>query len=146
MEKKYEVQGHILTLRETATYKQVANALKLMGELEVDENTSFPKLVNELAAQGETLFTDTIFYYEPNARQIKWDEVPFDTIVDMVQDFLSSSTYLSALVKKFGIIFQSLDRLAELAGVENTGTSSDGLEATSNSTAPAAETISPPSA
>jgi len=143
--KTYTLGDFELVMREKASFIQVQKAIKLIGDVDVSKTTDFGAIVSKLAEAGTALMTDVIFYHCKPAQEINWDDVDFDQIVQMIEDFLSSSSVLSKLLEKFKDIFlrveQALETIHSLASI---GANSDGSDLMPKSIKRPEATITPP--
>ncbi len=99
LNKEYEIQGKRLVLK-PITVGQVKQLLVLFENLEVDENTSFKDVLDALLGDKLSQAMGIIF---PNqgVETIRWDEVPFELLDEVVTDFLHLNPRLTNRLKRF---------------------------------------------
>lgn len=127
--KKYQIQGKEFSLREKATFGQVKSCLSLLKTLDVGEKDSLIDIVMKLGDDMGS-FMQVIFDNQLElAIDVVWGEVDFDTVSEVIGDFLSSSTQLQKGLSKFLTIFHSM---AKIILPENSGQEpSDGTQPSS---------------
>ena len=97
--KEYTIQGKTLVLK-PLTVGQVKQLLSLMEDLDVDENTSFGALLDKVL--GEKLEQAmSIIFPNQQAEQIRWYDVEYETLDEVVTDFLHLNPRLIERLKRF---------------------------------------------
>lgn len=81
---KYNIQNKEFELK-PITLGQIKKLAGLLKDVEIGEETSPMQIVEQVAGSDSNAFFDTIF----GETGVKWDDVPYDTIEEIMLDFLS---------------------------------------------------------
>jgi len=85
--KKYKINGKEF-VQKPLTIAQVREFLKIIGDLDVNENTTYRDLINVLLESKLSDIMGIIFHKQKEqAEKINWEEVPYDIIDEVISDF-----------------------------------------------------------
>ncbi len=105
-EKTYTIKGKKLVLR-PLVIGQVRMLTQLFEELDIDENTTFPELIDRLLVEKLSQAMEVIFPGQTG--DINWDLVEYELLDEIISDFLSQNP---RLIRRLKGLFGSLAQLA----------------------------------
>ncbi len=94
--KEYIIQGKKL-VQKPLVVGQVRQLLKLLEDLEVDENSRFAELVDVLI--GEKLPRLMAIIFGDEAQAIRWDAIPYEVLDEVIADFFGLNPRLTSRLK-----------------------------------------------
>ncbi len=95
--KTWTIEGKKLEL-EQITIAGTKKLLALFSDLDIDETSNFISLLDKLVDEKMSGFMEIIF--GPGAAEISWEEVPFDTVDEMVSLFFDINPRLKARLQQ----------------------------------------------
>jgi len=104
--KSFKVQGKQLQLK-PLTIGQVKKFISVIKDLEIDEKMVVADLISKIIDEKLTEFMEIIFPKQ-GAKNIKWDEVEYDTFDEIIEHFLSLNPRLTERLRN---LLKNLDLL-----------------------------------
>lgn len=95
-EKEYMINGIKLT-QKPLVVGQVRNLMKLLGDLEVTEDSNFSDMVEVLI--NDKLRELMCIIFGKDAEQINWLMVPYDVVDEVLTDFFALNPRLTGRLK-----------------------------------------------
>ena len=95
--KVWTINGEKLELKQI-TIAGTKKLLALFSDLDIDETSNFLGLLDKLVDEKLAGFMEIIF--GPDAAAISWEEVPFDTVDEMVSLFFDINPRLKARLQQ----------------------------------------------
>jgi len=96
---EYTVDGRTLKLRDKATFYQVQQAMELIESLDVNEQTPMFTVVSKIGDKIADVMAIVFDTQHDDVTAVNWREVEFDTVVEILTGFLSTSAQLKGLLR-----------------------------------------------
>lgn len=115
----YEINGQKFVLKPLVV-KQLKMLTELFEDLKIDPAESNVQIINKLITEHLTKIMGIIFYGQP-WEKVDWQEVPYETIDEVVESFFVLNPRLKMRLTQLFALFTSKLVLDLTPGIKNTG-------------------------
>ena len=135
--KKIIIDNHELIIAEIKL-GQIKALQNFIRDMKINPDMQVEELLQNLIGRIDEFLQEIIFLDQDNAKKVNWDEVPYSTLEDIVNDFFSENVRLMKQLKNWLQIFVSQKQENQAVTISTSGQST-----ASSGTSPAATSSRP---